>query len=460
MKLSIIGGGGIRTPMFISAAIKRAPRIDLDEICLMDIDGKKLSIIGELCRYLVHKAVSPVRVSLTTDARVALKDTRYAVTTVRVGFDQGRILDERIALRHGMLGQETTGPGGFAMALRNIPVILEYTELLNTLNSGSWLFNFTNPSGLVTQALHDKGFTRTIGICDSANTYQREIAKRLLVDNNDLRPEVFGLNHLSWTRRVLHNGKDVLANMLKTPEFLKETYLNMFEPELIQQIAMGLNEYLFYYYYSEKAVDSIMKDKFTRGEEVAVINRQMFDTLESIDIKKNPEQALLTYYGSQQRRVATYMHYANPDAPTMENANATNFVPTGSSNEDGEGYAGVALDLMEAIETNKPLYTAVNVPNRDAITDMDPNDIVEISCRVDRDGIHQLPIGSIPEPQLLLMKTVKLYERLTVESIFKHSRSLAESALMIHPLVLSYSRAKNLVNEYLEAHREYVGEWK
>lgn len=460
MKLTIIGGGGIRTPMFISAAVRRAQRMGLDEICLMDIDGKRLSIIGELCQYLVHKEGSPVRISLTTDAQVALKDTRYAVTTVRVGFDQGRILDERIALKHGILGQETTGPGGFAMALRNIPVILEYTELLNTLNPGAWLFNFTNPSGLVTQALQDKDFGRTVGICDSANSFQHEIAKRLQVSNNDLRPEVFGLNHLSWTRRVLHNGTDVLAQMLKIPEFLKETHLNMFEPELVQQIAMGLNEYLFYYYYSEKAVESILKDEVTRGEEVSVINRQMFETLESIDVKKNPEQALLAYYGSQHRRGATYMHYANPDAPTMEKANATNFVPANSANEDGEGYAGVALDLMEAFETNKPLYTAVNVPNQGAITEMDPKDVVEISCKVDRDGIHPLPIGSIPEPQLLLMKTIKLYERLTVESIFKHSRSLAASALMFHPLVLSYSRAKSLVNEYLEAHREYVGEWK
>ncbi len=459
MKLTIIGGAGIRTPMFISSAVRRSQRIGLDEICLMDIDGKKLSIIGELCQYLVQKEGSRLRISQTTDAQEALKNCRYAVTTVRVGFDQGRILDERIALKHGILGQETTGAGGFAMALRNIPVILEYTRILNNLNPGAWLFNFTNPSGLVTQALQDMGFDRTVGICDSANLFQHQIANRLKVDKNELRPEVFGLNHLSWTRRIMHGGEDVLAPMMKNPDFVSETHLKMFEPELVQQIAMGLNEYLYYYYYADKAVENILKDEVTRGEEVSMLNSQMFERLESINIRDNPERALLAYYGAQHRRLATYMHYADPNAPSVEKANATNFTPASLANEDGEGYAGVALDIMEALETGKPLFTAVNVPNRGAITGMNPRDVVEISCKVDRGGIHPLPIGVIPEAQLLLMKTIKLYERMTVDAIFKHSRALAISALMLHPLVLSYPRAKSLVNEYLDAHRGYVGEW-
>ncbi len=459
MKLTIIGGAGIRTPMFISSAVKRSQRIGLEEICLMDIDAKKLSIIGELCQYIVQKEGGQVRISKTSDAEEALNDCRYAVTTVRVGFDQGRILDERIALKHGILGQETTGAGGFAMALRNIPVILEYTRILDSLNPGAWLFNFTNPSGLVTQALQDRGYDHTVGICDSANLFQYQIAKWLKLDKNELRPEVFGLNHLSWTRRIMHDGIDVLAPMIKNPDFVKQTHLKMFEPELVQQIAMGLNEYLFYYYYAEKAVESILKDEVTRGEEVSLLNAQLFEKLAAIDIIENPEQALLAYYGAQHRRFATYMHYADPNAPSVEKANATNFTPASLADEDGEGYAGVALDLMEALETGKPIYTAVNIPNQGAITGMNPTDVVEISCRVDRDGIHPLPIGVIPEAQLLLMKTIKLYERMTVDAIFKHSRALATSALMLHPLVLSYSRAKSLVTEYLEAHRGYVGEW-
>jgi 6-phospho-beta-glucosidase len=469
MKLALIGGGGVRGPLFVASALRRAERVGLEELCLMDVDAEKLAILGELCREVGRRAESDVRITTTTDPRAALEGARHVVTTIRVGFEQGRVYDERIALKHGVLGQETTGPGGFAMALRSIPAILEYAELLERVSPGAWLFSFTNPAGLVTQALRDAGFARTIGICDGANVGHDSVAKWMGIDARRLRAEVFGLNHLSWTRRVTLDGQDQLAPLLRDQAFLSGTMLKVFDPELVQRIGMWLNEYLFYYYYAERAVASIQADEKTRGEEIVELNRKLLEQLRAVDAMRDPAAGLAAFHAYLHRRHATYMHYAQPDAPSMEQADqaTTDHRPPTTDEGDqskieeaeGEGYAGVALGIIEALETGVPLYTALNVPNENAIDGMRPGDVVEVSCVVDREGVRPLPIGAIPEHQELLMRAVKHYERLTVEAIRTRSRATAVAALMAHPLVLSYSRAKPLVEEYLAAHRDYVGEW-
>jgi 6-phospho-beta-glucosidase len=456
MKLALIGGGGVRSPLFVASALRRAERVGLEELCLMDSDAEKLAIFGALCREVARRGESDVRITTTTDPHAALEGAAHVVTTIRVGTERGRVLDERIALKHGVLGQETTGPGGFAMALRSIPAILQYAELLERVSPGAWLFSFTNPAGLVTQALRDAGFSRTVGICDGANVGHQAVAEWLELDPRRLRAEVFGLNHLSWTRRVLLDGQDVLAPLLHDPAFLSSTMMKLFEPALVERIGMWINEYLFYYYYAERAVASIAADEKTRGEEIVELNAKLLDQLRAIGVERDPAAGLRAFYTYQNRRHATYMHYAQPDAPTMAEADRTvDYVHT----PDGEGYAGVALGIIEALETGEPLYTALNVPNEGAIDGMRPGDVVEVSCVVDRDGVRPLPIGAIPEAQELLMRAVKRYERLTVEAIAKRSRAIAVEALMAHPLVLSYSRAKPLVDEYLAAHRKWVGVW-
>jgi len=460
MKLTLIGGGGVRAPLFVASALRRAQRLGIEELCLMDVDAEKLQIVGGLCRAIARASGSPTRITSTTEARAALEGARYVVTTVRVGAEDGRVLDECIALRHGVLGQETTGPGGFAMSMRSIPVILGYAELLEQVNPGAWIFNFTNPAGLVTQALRDRGFNRVVGICDGANEAQHAVARWLGVDAHRLQAKVFGLNHLSWTSHVLLDGKDVLAPLLRNPAFLSCTRLNMFDPELVQHLGMWLNEYLFYYYYAERAFTSINAEDKTRGEEIVELNRRLLDQLRTVDIKRDPQTALAAYYAYEKRRGATYMHYAQPGAPTPQEANQHAQAADAHTEAEGEGYAGVALDIIQGLETDEPVYTALNVPNAGAITCMRPGDVVEVHCRVDRKGVHPLPIGDIPESQEVLMRAVKLYERLAVEAIQDRSRVTAVAALMAHPLVLSYSRATALVNEYLTAHAPYVGTWK
>jgi len=342
-----------------------------------------------------------------------------------------------------------------------IPELLKYARLMHEHCPDAWLFNFTNPAGLVTQALRDAGFERTIGICDSANLAQHAIATRLGVSENDLRPEVFGLNHLSWVRRINYQGADVLPRYLADPAFLSETIENVFDPALIHLFGMWLNEYLYYFYYAEQALAAISTDEKTRGEEIVALNRDLLAQLGQIDIENDLDTALRVYFRYNQRRESTYMHYAQRNAPTMQEADTqfnAMFVDVDLS--EGEGYAGVALDLMEALVSGQPRYTALNVPNQGAIDGMQPDDVVEVSCMVDRHGPHPLSIGAIPASQRLLMQAVKHYERLTVRAIRERSRALGVQALMAHPLVLSYSRATALLDGYLQAHADYVGQWK
>lgn len=463
MKMALIGGGGVRSPLFVASALRRAERVGLEELCLQDIDPQKLEMFGALSREVARRAETDVRITTTTDPETALDGARHVVTTIRVGVEQGRVLDERIALKHGVLGQETTGPGGFAMALRSIPALLKYAKLLERVSPGAWLYNFTNPAGLVTQALRDAGFSRAIGICDGANVGHHAVADWLKLDPRRLRAEVFGLNHLSWTRRVLLDGQDKLAPLLRDPAFLSGTMMKLFDPELVAQVGMWINEYLFYFYYAERAVESINADGQTRGEEIVELNRRLMEQLRAAGLEHEPALGLRIFYAYLNRRHATYMHYAQPNGPSMSAADHVQAEQLRAAEappaSDGEGYAGVALGIVEALETGEPLYTALNVPNEGAIAGLERGDVVEVSCVVDSQGVRPLPIGAMPAPQAELVQNVKLYERLTVEAIQKQSRATAVAALMAHPLVLSYSRARPLVEEYLAAHKQWVGEW-
>ncbi|MDD5370462.1 MAG: hypothetical protein PHQ40_15370 [Anaerolineaceae bacterium] len=459
MKLTVIGGGGVRSPLFVASALRRAEQTCLNELCLMDIDGGRLETMRGLCQAVAQHMESSVKITTTLDPQAALQGADYIVTTIRVGNEAGRVLDERIALRHGVLGQETTGPGGFAMAMRSIPAILDYAALAQKLAPRAWILNFTNPAGLVTQALRWSGFARTVGICDGANLAQADASKWLQVEPHRLVAEVFGLNHLSWTRRVWLDGEDVLPGLLRNPEYCANSSIKVFDYDLIQLLGMHLNEYLYYYYYAERALEQIQRDRQTRGEEVLALNQKLFDTLRTPDLQAHPEEALRTYIGYEMRRSATYMHYAQPAGPTMEQADQIDFSPLRVSPEEGEGYAGVALDIITALESGKPLRTALNVPNQGAIESMHADDVVEVSCSVADGEIRPVHIGAVPPITAHLMGQVKNYERLAVEAILTRSRRLGIQALMEHPLVQSYSRSTTLMDEYLQAHGAYVGDW-
>lgn len=455
-KLTLVGGGGVRGPLFVEAAARRADVLGLGEITLLDVDPEKLRLLGRVSGHVAAEHGS-VRVTTSSDARAALEGADFVVTTIRVGGEAGRVMDERIALSHGVVGQETTGPGGFAMAMRSVPAILGYAELLAEVSPGAWLFNFTNPAGLVTQALRDAGHLRAVGICDGANLAQHAVAAHLGREVNSLRPEVYGLNHLSWTRAVRDvEGQDLLGPLLPDERFRSRTLQRFFPPDLVNLVGTWINEYLYYYYFAEQALAQITREPQTRGEEVLERNRALLDQLGALDPVRDPAEALVVYRAYEEGRRSTYMHYAEPEPDDLGGADGQRPRPLG---EGSEGYAGVALDLMEALTGGEPRYTAVNVPNQGAIGGLAADDVVEVSTVVDVDGVRPLPIGGVPGPQRVLAQAVKVYERLAVQAIRSRSRPRAVQALMAHPLVLSYSRATALVEDYLRAHAEHVGTW-
>lgn len=454
MKLTIIGGAGVRTPFMIAGLAQYAPRIDLQEVWLMDIHAEKLDLIGGLCQALAEQHHVPFSLHLTTDPRDALRDADHVVTTIRVGGEKGRVQDERIALRHGAIGQETTGPGGFAMAMRSIPAILTYCELVDEIAPRAWVHNFTNPAGLVTQALRDVGFERIIGICDSANSAQHHVASYLGVPADRVETEVFGLNHLSWTRAAQVNGQDRLPALLKDPAFIDTCHMRLFDAALREYLGMFLNEYLYYYYYRDEMLAKLQGGEETRGEEVARLTHDLLEQLRALD---NVEDRLRTHADIMAARSATYMGNAEKPVPHAALHGSQAIQPDHEAH--ALGYAGVTLDCIEAIQTGTVHRTGLNVPNAGAIAGMCDDDVVEVTCLVDASGPHPVPIGEIPEPQYLLTRTVKRYERIASQAILQRDRALAVQALFEHPLVGSFSLAKVLVDDYIAAHGDYLGRW-
>jgi 6-phospho-beta-glucosidase len=456
MKMALIGGGGVRAPEFVRGALAFAADMDLHELWLMDNDETRLQIMGPLCEEVMRQSNRSLHLHYTKDLTAALQDAGMIVTTMRVGQEQGRILDERIALKHGVLGQETTGAGGFSMAMRSVPALIEVAAAAEQLAPKAWIFNFTNPAGLVAQALHDAGYRRVVGICDSANLAQHETANYLKLPKHDVKTEVFGLNHLSWTRSVRVKGRDVLPELLADERFIQATHLRFFGPEVVQQQGMFLNEYLYYFYYRDLALERIQDEELTRGEEIAMLNKQLFNDLNDA----SPAEAVTIHAQYNARRSASYMAYAEQDETLREqrqNPTAESIIP---QQTEVDGYAGVALRTALALSQDRPLRIGLNVPNKGCINGMRDDDIVEITCEVDGSGIHPIQIGDTPEDTYLLMRSIKRYERLAAQAILERNRTLAVEALVAHPLVGSYNIAQQLVGEYLNAHAQHVGDWQ
>lgn len=452
MKLTIIGGGGVRTPKLIPALIKRAERLGLTELWLMDNDAEKLDLIGGLCQQIAGKAAFEVH--LTTDARAALRGAQHVITAIRPGMERARAVDERICFELGVLGQETTGAAGFAMAMRSIPAILRYARMAAELGAPNvWLYNFTNPAGLVAQALHDSGLERVIGICDSANGAQNAVSHYLGVAPERVHHQVYGLNHLSWTPSVRldaepdgSGGEEVFPALLGDEHFIHSTHMGMFAPGLRAWQRAFLNEYLHYFYHRDEALNVLLAKSETRGEETLRLTTQLLIQLRAA--KDDPTLGLALYNEIMNQRSRTYMAHARSETESSP-----------ALSDEAEGYAAVALGCVEAIQNNKRHYTGLNVPNRGAIEGMSDDDVVEIGCWVDASGVKPVSVGSIPEDRLLLMRTVKQYERLAVRAILQRDRGLAVQALTVHPLVGSYPLAEKLVDRFLTTHAPLVGTW-
>ncbi|MBP3293906.1 MAG: glycoside hydrolase [Clostridia bacterium] len=451
MKIGVIGGAGVRTVIFINGLLKRCKKLNIDEVVLYDTDFKKLSVIGKLCRHVVNREGGDLVVREVFTAEEAIRGMDYIVTTLRVGGDHSRVIDESVALKNGVIGQETTGVGGFSMAVRTIPVLLEYCELIEKYAPDAWVFNFTNPSGLVTQALHSAGHHRIIGICDAPSSMKYRMAQLLGVTEEELYVEFFGLNHLSWIKSVQVRGKEIMPELIADDSFLSGIQeLEIFDRDVIRKTGMLPNEYLYYYYHRERALANINKSDMTRGQTIEMVNIKMMEELSAMDIDANPEEALQIFLYYMQLRENSYMSIESGSAnrPMLEKGSLP--VP------EGMGYAGVMLDCIEGMQSEEGRTLVLSILNQGAIPFLNEDDVVEVTCNVSRNGIAPVKQTVIPEMCELYIRLIKHYERLTVEAVREGSEDKAVAALMTHPLINSYSLAKKLIADYNEAYGENI----
>lgn len=466
MKLALIGGGSVRTYYFVESLLKFCEGLQITELSIMDNDPVKLEIFGGFAVFLTEHSEKKLRVELTGDLKQAVKGADFVVTTVRAGKDELRCKDERIALKHGVIGQETTGAGGYSYATRSIPAMLEICKAIKEYaKPGVITFNFTNPSGLVTQAMHDAGY-EVIGICDNATGIKMDLSKALRVGAGDMYVRVYGLNHLSWADRVEIGGCDILPQLLERNDFLENFHpFAYYDRELIRTIKKIPNGYLYYFYHREKALANILASGATRGENIHAINERMMAELTKMDVHTQAREMIEIYHRYMQEREGSYMQMETGGLKQSAEIDVRRLgIPeldaVRESREVYEGYAGVAFNYIESVICNRPMDLALCVPNKGAIAGLEDDDVVEVTCMVDQSGARPVNIGQMPEDEYLLTRILKRYEKLTAAAVRERSLEIGTMALMQHPLVGSYSLAKELVKEYAAVNEPYTGTWR
>lgn len=454
MKIAVIGGGGVRSMFLAKSLAQSSEELGFDEIVFMDNDPRKLNIYGKMASQLVKKLRPELNFRLTLDPVEAVKDADYIITTIRVGEDDMRIKDEKIALAKGLLGQETTGAAGFSFAMRSVPALAEYCELAKKYASKDVkIFNFTNPAGVVSQTLRDMGYDFTFGICDAPSSLLHSFAKLYGVPQDSVTGNCYGLNHLSFFESVKLDGREIIPELLKDDRIYTDTDMRFFKKDLVDHMGCILNEYLYYFYYREQAIENIQNAHVTRGEVIREVNKNMTEELSHMDIENDFESCLEVFDKWYGKREDAYMSNETGISRAKTPYHFDIY------EKDAGGYAGVALKYMRAKNSGKESEMILCVPNQGAIPGLLDTDVVEVTCTL-KDGVYTPhKIENPGELQMELIRRVKIYERLASEALRTKSISKAVDCLMVHPLVNSYSLAVRLVQEYVESNREYTEGW-
>lgn len=429
MKVAVIGGGSTYTPELVSGFIARSGAFPLAELWLMDVDRERLDVVGRFAQRMAEARRAPFAVRLTTDRREAIRGASYVITQFRVGGMAARRRDEYLGRRHGLIGQETTGVGGLAMALRTIPVILEIANEMHRAAPGALLVNFTNPSGLIAEALSRYApDVPAVGLCNVAITAKMQILELLgdepgtPLDPARARLDTLGLNHLSWHRGLTVDGRDlwprvieaILARLRAAPD-------PAWEPRLIESLGMIPNTYLQYYYDTARKLAEQRAWPPSRAEEVMAI-----------------EEDLLRQYAEP--------HRTEP--------------PSGLMARGGAYYSTMATQLLSAHHNNLGEVHVVNVPHEGAVAGWPADWVLELPCRVDRSGIHPLPAQPLPPVCFGLLAAVKSVELLAVEAAVHGDRNAAYQALLAHPLGPPAGEVQGVLDDLLESNRADLPQFK
>jgi 6-phospho-beta-glucosidase len=428
MKLSIIGGGGFRVPLVYQALVAgeqvagHGPLID--QVWLHDTSADRLAVIESVLSQLPH----PIPVRGTTVLDEALDGSDFVFSAIRVGGLPGRIADERAAIELGVIGQETTGPGGIAYALRTIPVALRMAARVRVLAPEAYVINFTNPAGMITEAMQEILGDRVIGICDTPSGLGTRLAGLFGVPADEVSLDYAGLNHLGWLRAAHYQGRDLVQEILAADDALAQLEeAQIMGADWLRTLGMIPNEYLYYYYRNREALRAVREG--TRGE---FLRRQQDDFYQHAAAQ--PADALEAWRRTLSERESSYMAEARP-AGTARPAS-------------GGGYEYQALGLMTAIAADQPQTMILNVRNGDALPGLPPGSVVEVPCRVDGKGPRPLPTTAPAGAQLGLLQQVKAVEQLTIASARDRDPGQAFKAIALHPLVDSVTVASELLATY------------
>jgi 6-phospho-beta-glucosidase len=454
MKLTILGGGGVRMPAFVRAVLATRPEM-FDEICLLEPDGARRDTIGRLAVELAACLGQPGTVRVTGDAAEAFTGADYVFSAIRVGGDRGRVIDEEVALRRGLVGQETTGPGGCAMALRTIPVVLAYCDLLARLSPGAVLINFTNPAGLITQAISAQGKVKVIGVCDTPGGTIEHLAAFLGVSGYDLSGAYAGLNHLGWVCALRADGVERMDEVLARFEELQrfDHSFAAFDPALVRRVGAIPTEYLYYFYDARRYVDGIASAGTSRGRDVQRLNTELMAALGKAFADGDTQGAWSAYEMLLGVRRDTYMRADTRGDNGQGEARARRTAAGANQIADVRigGYEGLALRVIDGLAGRGPQQVIVNT-EAGASLGLDAADVVEVPTRVDANGLSPLPVPRLPRPALGLVMQVKEYERGIVEAAMSGNAGLASVALSQHPLVPGITEARDLIAEYTQLH--------
>lgn len=430
LKVAVIGGGSTYTPELVNGFLARLEKFPLNELWLMDIDAERLNIVGGFAQRMVAAKGAPFKVILTTDQRAAVKDANYVTTQLRVGQMEARKNDEYLGMRHGLIGQETTGVGGMAKAMRTIPVILQITRDMQELsNPDAILVNFTNPAGLVTQALSKYGQIPSVGVCNVPLNARMNIIQKLEkatgkhIDPEQTELKTLGLNHLSWHRGFTVDGEDVWPQVIG--EYIKELKSSdhpEWDPRLVEVLKMMPNYYLQYFYQTEKKLELQKAWPPSRGEEVMAI-----------------EENLLK-------------EYADPNL---------NEPPADLMKRGGAYYSTVATQLLNAHYNDLNETHVVNVKNGGAVKEWPAEWVLEIPSKVKKSGIEPIPTEPLPAACFGLIAQVKSYELLTVEAAVHGDRDAAYQALLANPLGPQADKVQQVLDDLLQTHKQWLNQfWK
>ena len=447
MKIALLGGGGFRVPMVYEALLARAGGLGLEEVTLYDVSETRLAQITPVLEGLEQELGERLVFRPTTEIADALEGADFVFCAIRPGQLEGRVVDERVPLDVGVVGQETTGPGGICLALRTVPAMVELAEAVAERAPRAWFVNFTNPAGLVTEAIQGVLGGRALGICDTPSALCSRVATALGRPSTELWFDYFGLNHLGWLRGVFDGERDLLPELLADDDLLDSFEEGrLFGGEWLRSLGMIPNEYLYFFYFASETVGALREGGSSRGE---YLLRQQGEFYAGNGY--TAMEALAAWRRARRERDRTYFAEARTAAGLPESDDDA---------EESGGYEAEAIAVVEAITGNEGRVLILDTANRSSLPFLDERAVVEVPCVVGRAGPIPTAVGSVPGHARALMETIKEVERTTIRAALEGSAELAVRALALHPLVPSVNVARGIFEQYASRHRELAGRFQ